>query len=50
MIIGEIVTNAIFLSMGSFGIYVHLKEPNYMLIAGSTGIIFIILSYIITRK
>jgi hypothetical protein len=50
MTIGEIVTNAIFLSMGSFGIYAHLKGPNYILLIGSVGIIFVILSSIVDKK
>lgn len=48
MTIGEIMSNVTFLFMGSFGIYAHLK--NYMLLAGSTGIIFVIISSIIDKK
>jgi hypothetical protein len=32
MTIGEIMSNVTFLFLGSFGIYAHLKEPNYMLL------------------
>lgn len=50
MTIGEIMSNATFLFLGSFGIYAHLKEPNYMLLAGSVGIIFVIISSVVSNK
>lgn len=50
MTIGEIMSNATFLFLGSFGIYTHLKEPNYMVLAGSAGIIFVIISSIVDKK
>jgi 1,4-dihydroxy-2-naphthoate octaprenyltransferase len=50
MTIGEIMSNVTFLFIGSFGIYAHLKEPNYMLLAGSAGIIFVIISSIVSNK
>ncbi len=43
MSIGEIISYIIFLAMGSFGIYVHMKEENYLIIIGSIGIILLII-------
>lgn len=50
MTIGEIMSNATFLFLGSFGIYAHLKEPNYMLLIGGAGIISVILISILDSK
>lgn len=50
MTIGEMMSNVTFLLIGSFGIYVHLKESNYMVLAGGIGIIYIILISIFDNK
>lgn len=50
MTIGDIMSNVTFLLIGSFGIYVHLKEPNYMVLAGGIGIISVVICSIIDNK
>ncbi len=37
------VTNLIFIGMGVFGLYLNYKEQNIFLLAGSLGILFIII-------
>lgn len=49
MTIGE-MSNATFLFLGSFGIYAHLKEPNYMVLAGGIGIISVVICSIVDNK
>lgn len=53
--IGLIGTYVIFIFMGVLGIFIgidsigHLKDPNYMILLGGTGIIIVILISVIDK-
>jgi hypothetical protein len=48
--IADIVSNILFLLMGVFGISVQIKEINYFLLAGSVGIIAIVITQYVDQK
>lgn len=56
MTIGEMASCILFLFIGALGIYIglssigHLKDSNYMILLGSTGIIIVILISIVDKK
>jgi len=56
MTIGEIMSNVTFLFIGFLGIYIgiksigHLEDPNYMIVLGGVGIIFVIIISIVDKK
>jgi hypothetical protein len=56
MTIGYIISNVIFLFIGSLGIYIgiasigHLEDPNYMCLIGGIGIILVIISSIVDKN
>jgi len=56
MAIGEVASYVTFLFIGILGVYiglssiVYLKDPNYMILLGGTGIIIVTIMSIIDKK
>ena len=50
MTIVEIISHAIFLFMGSFGIYIGVKESNYLTLVGGVGMVFVIILSLVDGK